>query len=68
MRKVDLYLETPINIIGSNGTSYPNVVHIDTIHEGDEYVEDGDGEILYISEMDSVMVANVNNIIEQEYE
>jgi hypothetical protein len=65
MKKVDLYLEKPINIIGARGTSYPNVIHIDTMHEGDEYVEDINGEILYLHEMDSVMLANVSNIIDQ---
>ena len=65
MKRVDLYLDKPINILGAHGTSYPGVTHIDTTHAGDEYVEDGDGEILYISEMDTVMTANVNNIIDQ---
>ena len=65
MKKVDLYLEKPINIIGAHGTSYPNVTHIDTMHDGDEYVEDINGEILYLHEMDTVMQANVINIIDQ---
>lgn len=65
MKKVDLYLDKPINILGAHGTSYPGVAHIDTIHDGDEYVEDGDGEILYIREMDAVMTANVSSIIDQ---
>jgi hypothetical protein len=65
MKKVDLYLDKPINILGAHGTSCPNVTHIDTIHSGDEYVEDENGEILYISEMDAVMTANVSNIIDQ---
>lgn len=65
MKKIDLYLERPINLIGGHGTSYPNVTHIDTIHEGDEYVEDVNGEILYLHEMDTVMLANVSNIIDQ---
>ena len=65
MKKVDLYLDKPINILGAHGTSYPGVTHIDTIHDGDEYVEDVDGEILYISEMDAVMTANVSSIIDQ---
>jgi hypothetical protein len=65
MKKVDLYLEKPINIIGARGTSYPNVIHIDTMHEGDEYVEDVNGEILYLHEVDAVMQANVINIIDQ---
>lgn len=65
MKKVDLYLDKPINILGAHGTSYPGVVHIDTTLAGNEYVEDGDGEILYVSEMDVVMAANVNSIIDQ---
>ena len=65
MKRVDLYLDKPINILGAQGTSYPGVTHIDTTHTGDEYVEDGDGEILYIREMDAVMTANVSNIIDQ---
>lgn len=65
MKKVDLYLDKPINIIGQRGTSYPSVVHIDTIHEGDAYVEDVNGEILFLKEMDAVMAANVYNIIDQ---
>ena len=65
MKKVNLYLDRPINILGEHGASYPGVTHIDTTHDGDEYVEDGDGEILYIREMDAVMTANVSNIIDQ---
>ena len=65
MRRVDLYLERPINILGEGGTSYPNTIHIDTTTAGDEYIEDSDGEILYLHEMDRVMVANVQSIIEQ---
>lgn len=65
MKRVDLYLDKPINILGAHGTSYPGVTHIDTTLAGDEYVEDEDGEILYISEMDAVMTANVSNIIDQ---
>lgn len=65
MKKVNLYLDKPINILGAHGTSYPGVIHIDTIDAGEEYVEDGNGEILYISEMDAVMTANVSSIIDQ---
>ena len=65
MKKVDLYLEKSINILGANGTSYPNVIHIDTTSTGDEYVEDENGEILYLNEMDEVMTANVGSIIDQ---
>jgi hypothetical protein len=36
MKKVDLYLDSPINLVGGDGTSYPDVVRIGTIHEGDE--------------------------------
>ena len=65
MRQIDLYLERPINILGEGGTSYPNTIHINTTTAGDEYVEDTDGEILYLNEMDSLMVANVHSIVEQ---
>ncbi len=65
MKRVNLYLDKPINLLGKDGTSYPRVIHIDTIDAGEEYVEDEDGEILYISEMDVVMTANVSNIIDQ---
>ena len=65
MRRVDLYLERPINILGEGGTSYPNTIHICTTTSGDEYIEDTDGGILYLHEMDSLMVANVESIVEQ---
>jgi hypothetical protein len=65
MTRIDLYLERPINILGEGGTSYPNTIHINTTTSGDEYIEDTDGEILYLSEMDSLMVANVQSIVEQ---
>ena len=65
MTRIDLYLERPINILGEGGTSYPNTIHINTTTNGDEYIEDTDGEILYLSEMDSLMVANVQSIVEQ---
>ena len=66
MKKVDLYLPKPINVLGKNGTSYPNVVHIDTTsRDGDGYIEDSRGEILFLSEMDSLMKANVESLIEQ---
>jgi hypothetical protein len=52
--------------LGKNGTSYPNVVHIDTTsRNGDGYIEDSGGEILFLSEMDSLMKANVESLIEQ---
>jgi hypothetical protein len=65
MKKIDLYLERPINILGEGGTSYPNTIHINTTSTGDEYIEDTDGEILYLSEMDNLMIANVHSIVEQ---
>jgi len=65
MRRVDLYLERPINILGEGGTSYPNTIHINTTSTGDEYIEDTDGDILYLHEMDAIMVANVQSIVEQ---
>ena len=66
MKKVDLYLPKPINVLGKNGTSYPNVVHIDTTsRNGDGYIEDSGGELLFLSEMDSLMKANVESLIEQ---
>ena len=64
MKKVDLYLTKPINVLGKNGTSYPNVTHIDTTLS-DGYIEDSGGEILFISEMDEVMKFNVSSIIDQ---
>ena len=65
MKRIDLHLERPINILGEGGTSYPNTIHICTTTAGDEYIEDTDGDILYLSEMDSLMVANVQSIVEQ---
>jgi hypothetical protein len=66
MKKVDLYLPKPINVLGKNGTSYPNVVHIDTTSRtGDGYIEDNAGEILFLSEMDNLMKTNVGLLIEQ---
>ena len=65
MTRIDLYLERPINILGEGGTSYPNTIHINTTTCGDEYIEDSDGEIRYLHEMDSIMRANVQSIVEQ---
>lgn len=65
MIKIDLYFDTPVNLLGECGTSYPNVVHISTIDEGDEYVEDENGEILYLREMDNLMRTNACGIVEQ---
>lgn len=54
MIRKDLWLDTPVNIEGGN-TTYGEVIHIDTIQEGCEYVEDVYGEILYLDEMDKEM-------------
>ena len=43
-----------MNIKGDN-TVYEEVIHIDTVQEGCEYVEDVYGEILYLDEMDKEM-------------
>ena len=66
MKRIDLYLAQPIDIMGANGTSYNNVCHIDTTKEGDEYIEDKDGEILYLNEMDGTMQLNVLEAIYEE--
>ena len=58
MKKIDLYLAQAISIKGENGTSYEQVTHIDTTKEGDEYIEDKNGEILYFNEMDATMRLN----------
>ena len=59
-----MWLDSPINIEGDNGSSYPEVVHISTAIEGCEYVEDVYGEILYLDEMDRGMVASVREVLE----
>ena len=65
IKKIDIWFEdNPIDIMGQGGSSYPNVIHIDTINEDNEYVEDVDGEILFLNEMDKVMVNNVIKAIE----
>lgn len=65
MKRVDLHLDKPINILGKGGTSYPNTIHIDTTSVGDEYIEDTSGEILFLHEMDEVMRENVCSVVEQ---
>ena len=62
MIRKDLWLDTPVNIEGDN-TIYENVVHIDTIHEGCEYVEDIYGEILFLDEMSGEMKEDALSII-----
>ena len=59
MKRVDMWLNKPIDIKG-----YPNTIHIDTTSEGDEYIEDKQGEILYLSEMEEDMVAEVMKAID----
>ena len=65
MKKVDLWLDTPINVSG-DGSVYPEVVHIDTTKDGCEYIEDVYGEILFFDEMDSEMKSNVSEYLEQQ--
>lgn len=64
MKRKDLWLDSPINIEGDNGSSYPEVVHISTAIQGCEYVEDVYGEILYLDEMDNGMIDSVCEILE----
>ena len=66
MKKIDLYLAQAISIKGENGTSYEQVTHIDTTKEGDEYIEDENGEILYFNEMDATMRLNALEAIYDE--
>lgn len=68
MKKIDLYLAQAISIKGENGTSYEQVTHIDTTKEGDEYIEDKNGEILFFNEMDATMRLNALEAIEQAEE
>lgn len=68
MKKIDLYLAQAISIKGENGTSYEQVTHIDTTKEGDEYIEDKNGEILFFNEMDDTMRLNALEAIEQAEE
>lgn len=64
MKKIDLWLDSPIDLEGDSGRSlYANVIHIDTTSGTDAYVEDVDGEILYLNEMDSDMMKNVEQLI-----
>jgi len=65
MERIDLYLEKPINILGEKGQYYPNVIHIDTTSPDDEYVEDTNGEILFLNEMDTIMRLNTLKLIDQ---
>ena len=65
MKRVDLYLSKPINLLGEKGTSYPQVNHIDTTSPNNEYVEDVNGEILFLNEMDEIMKLNTINIIKE---
>lgn len=58
MIRKDLWLDTPVDIEGDN-TTYGNVIHVDTIQEGCEYVEDIYGEIFYLDEMDKEMREDV---------
>ena len=63
MKKVDIWLDEPITI--SDGeTEYPNVVHIDTMRVGDQYIEDENGEILFLDEMELGMVLAVKQAVE----
>lgn len=57
MIRKDLWFDTPVNIKGDN-TVYEEVIHIDTVQEGCEYVENAYEEILYLDEMDKEMREN----------
>ena len=65
MKRIDLYLEKPINVLGEGGSCYPNTIHINTTTCGDEYIEDTEGDIRYLHEMDALMRTNVQSIVEQ---
>ena len=65
MERIDLYLKKSINILGGKGSSYPNVIHIDTTSPDNEYVEDVNGEILFLNEMDTIMRLNTLKLIDQ---
>ena len=57
MKRVDLWLDKPIELIGKDGVSYGDIIHIDTTTEGDEYIEREPDEyqvndILYLDEME----------------
>jgi hypothetical protein len=60
LKKVDMWLNMPIDIMG-----YLDIIHIDTIHEGDEYVEDKNEGIVYFSEMEEDVIAEVMKVIDE---
>jgi hypothetical protein len=64
MKKVYLWLDKPIDLVGDNGSTYPEVVHICTVNDGCEYVEDVYQEILYLDEMDPVMRSAAIDLLE----
>jgi hypothetical protein len=64
MKRVDLWLDNPVDLNGEGINVYPEVVHIDTTQPGCEYVEDVYQEILYLDEMDPVMRSAAIDLLE----
>lgn len=64
MKRVDFWLNYPIDIKGEGDNVLTEITHIDTIHEDGEYVENADGEITFFNEMDDTMLVNAIKTLE----
>lgn len=61
MKKVDIWLDEPIDIEG-NGTCFPNVTHIDSTDNGG-YIESEEDGILFFHEMSPSMLKNLEAFV-----
>ena len=64
MRQIELWLDEDVVIEDADGNCYTGITHIDSRAGMDGYVETYDDEVINFSEMDSKMLADVAQLIE----